>query len=315
MEARPKGITYSRTATTTHMGRPIQVGGAAPATPSPTNGTPSTATATAATTSGVGYLTLSRGLLLLGLLLSIAAPANLGLGAYLFMGMFLVPTLLALVLTVSTGRPWAYVTSLILGLVFPLLFIALFAASEGGFNPVNRAAFTATLLNMCAIPLVLTGGVGGFRDARNKTGVRFGPGFRTAPGVFALCVASLLLGGLVTSYAASESVLAASNSGFDAQPQATTSTLMKDFAFTPKVLTVAVATYTEIVVSNEDATPHTFTYKNAGTEYNHQVVPGQTTSFVVLFAEAGTYRFWCQPHSGGETDTEPDSMVGQIIVA
>jgi plastocyanin len=317
MDARPTGITYSRQGTTPQAGRPAQPPMRTSA-PAPAAAAPSVATATGTATgaaTGTTYLTINRGLLVGGLLFSLASPANFGIEGYMFMAMFLVPTVLALILTLSTARAWSYLTATILGVLFPLMFVVMFAPHEGGFDPVNRAGFAVTLLNICALPLIITGGVGGFRNARGKTGLRFGSGFRTAPGVFALCVCSLLAGALVTSYAASDSVIAATPNGFDAQPAATTSVAMKDFAFEPKTINVAAGVYTKIVVSNQDPSPHTFTYKNGGTEYSHEVIPGQTVSFVVMFAEAGSYGFWCIPHSNGEGDTAEDSMTGQIVVA
>ncbi len=314
MEGRPQGITYSRQVTST---RPIQqgtpTGGAPPAAPNPTSFP--TGTATPSTSTGTTYLTINRGLLIAGLLFSLASPASFGVEAYVFMGMMLIPTVIALGLILSVNRGWAYITSTVLGLVFPLFFLAMFGPHEGAYNPVNREAFGVAAFNLAAIPLILVGGIGGFRNTRGKTGVSFGSGFRTAPGVFALCVCSLLVGALVTSYVANDNVLATPVSGFDAPVQATTSVAMKEFAFDPKTINVGANTYTEIVVVDQDPNAHTFTYKNEGVEYSHELLPGQTVSFVVLFDTVGTYGFWCIPHSNGEGDTAEDSMVGQIIVA
>ncbi|HEX9817229.1 MAG TPA: hypothetical protein VGB18_09635, partial [Candidatus Thermoplasmatota archaeon] len=153
MEGKPQGITYSRQMTSTT--RPIQqgtpTGGGAPA--APTSFPTPNATSTHASI-GTTYLTINRALLIAGLLFSLASPASFGLGGYVFMGTFLIPTVLSLILILTVSRAWAYLTSLVLGLLFPLFFLTMFAPHEGAYNPVNREAFAVAALNLSAIPLI-----------------------------------------------------------------------------------------------------------------------------------------------------------------
>src|SRR5688572_10099481 len=117
MNGRPSGITYSRQGPTPQAGRALQAAHGTP-TAAPA-GTEPTATGTATstgTTPGTTYLTINRGLLIAGLLFSIASPSNFGVAAYSFMGMMLIPTIIGLGLILSLNRAWTYITSLVLGL-------------------------------------------------------------------------------------------------------------------------------------------------------------------------------------------------------
>lgn len=316
MEGKPLGITYSRQLTSPT--RPVQQGTPVGA-PAPAQNREASfaaaATGTVTTPSGTTHLTINRAVLIAGLLFCLASPASLGVATYGFLGMFLIPAALALILALAFNRAWSYIVATILGVLFPLFVLVMFAPHEDGFNPLNRGVFGMALFNVCALPLILTGGIGGFRNARGKTPVSLGSGFRTAPGVFALCVCALLVGGLTTSYVANTEAIATPVEAFDGQPQAATSTVMEGFKFEPNVLNVGVATVTEITIVNRDPTTHTFTYRNGDVEYNHEVLPGQSANILVFFDTAGTYNFWCIPHSGGHDDTADDSMVGKIVVA
>lgn len=261
------------------------------------------------------YLTFPRLTLAVACLLSVLSPAPIGIGGYSFIGLFLVPTLLALALILVVARAWTYLTAMGLSLLFPLLFLFMFAPHEGGFDPLNREVFWATVLNFGAIALAVAGGVQGFRRTRMGSVPRIRPGIRTTSGVFAVVCLALIVGAMATSYAAKERTLAGTDAGFDFQPQAQRSVVAEGFQFAPRELNVSSNTFTQISVQNTDPVRHTFTYKNAGTEYSHEILAGQTVKFVVFFSQAGAVNFWCIPHSGGESDQDEDSMVGRIIVA
>jgi len=67
---------------------------------------------------------------------------------------------------------------------------------------------------------------------------------------------------------------------------------------------VPVRTVVAIVVTNKDPAFHTFTYQLTGQTYNHELLPGTTTKFLVFFDTAVSIPYWCIPHQAmGMTGT------------
>src|SRR2546427_11554 len=93
----------------------------------------------------------------------------------------------------------------------------------------------------------------------------------------------------------------------DPPASANVSILTENSRFTPSAFNVTAFTTTRITVLNEDDAPHTFTYVNNGTTYNHDLPGGSTTRFFVLFLAPGTVPFWSIPDRSG-------GMVGNITV-
>jgi predicted lipoprotein with Yx(FWY)xxD motif/plastocyanin len=90
--------------------------------------------------------------------------------------------------------------------------------------------------------------------------------------------------------------------------QATGQTVKVDimnFAFSPKVLTVAPGT--TVLWTNNDSTAHTVTADNGGFDSGNL---GPGASFRFTFAKAGTFAYYCRYH-GGPGGT---GMAGQVVV-
>lgn len=85
---------------------------------------------------------------------------------------------------------------------------------------------------------------------------------------------------------------------YDVQPDATATLSMRSSRFSPSTLDVTAGALTEIAITNEDQTLHTFTYEKAGSTYDHILQPGESTRILVRFAETGTIEFRCKPHDG-----------------
>lgn len=261
------------------------------------------------------YWTFHRFFVALACALSLLSPALFGsLETYLFIGLMLWPSLLALVLILVKDRAWTYLTATILGSIFPLLVIVLFNVLEGAPNPASRIEYWATVLNVGALLLILFNGITGFRKARAHAAFpSLREGWRAAGGAYAWAVFALMFSAIVSGQFAYGAGSAASG-GYDFVPSSQVALVTENLAFSPKELTVPNGTVTEIAVENRDAEGHTFTYMSRGVEYDHELLGGQTTRFLVLFEEPGTVKFWCIPHSGG-ADDDGSGMVGTITVA
>lgn len=82
---------------------------------------------------------------------------------------------------------------------------------------------------------------------------------------------------------------------------------MKDFKFQPDTLNVKVGT--KVTWINRDSTFHTVTSVGSGPLQSGNIQAGQTYTYT--FSEAGTYDYYCEPHSNGEPRT---GMVGKVVV-
>src|SRR5437773_11226172 len=85
-------------------------------------------------------------------------------------------------------------------------------------------------------------------------------GWRTPQGIYALAVAFIAAGAIITSALAYEHASATTGGGVDFQPRATVTVAAETFLFTPSTVTVPVRTVTAIVVTNKDAAVHTVAY-------------------------------------------------------
>ncbi len=80
---------------------------------------------------------------------------------------------------------------------------------------------------------------------------------------------------------------------------------LQNFAFAPKVLTIAPGTTVEW--QNDDTTAHTVTADNGSFDSGNMA---QGATFKFTFAKAGTYAYYCQYHGG----PGGQGMAGQIVV-
>ena len=208
---------------------------------------------------------------------------------------------LVLALLVSGGfSPAAFLlygAFLIPGLVFIIGGLA---------NPASPYEFSGDVLGLVAVFWALPAGVLGFLQGRRRTAqLDARSGWRTRQGLYALGVAFVAIGAILTSAIAyNHAAGTQAGGGFDFQVGATVNVTAQNFAFDPSTFTVSNHTFTAIVVTNRDAVLHTFTYDFNGQTYTHDFLPGTTTKFLVFFAVSGSIPFWCIPHrSMGMTGT------------
>ncbi len=282
----------------------------------PTPAVPAQRTA-AATAAPTGTWDFHRWLTVIGLGMAMLLPmAFFGPSVYGFIGPMLAPTVIALGLILWKARPWTYLTVAILGALFPLFVLVMLGLLEGQlFNPVDKLGFGATVSVVASLLILEAGAIPGYMAARGgRHGMAWKAGVARPQGIFAVAVVALLIGAIGTSFVAANQAVGFASGGYDFAPDASTSVAMKDFAFTPQNVAIDAGVMTEIVVENQDNELHTFTYIKDGVEYNHDVLGGATSKFLVLFDEPGTYAYWCAPHSGG-ADDDGSGMVGTITVA
>ena len=83
---------------------------------------------------------------------------------------------------------------------------------------------------------------------------------------------------------------------------------MKNFVYEPAEKTVAKGT--KVTWMNRDGVGHTVTSNGTGPLNSGNIPAGQSYSYT--FTEAGTYDYYCEPHSSGTGMRT--GMVGKIIV-
>lgn len=204
--------------------------------------------------------------------------------------------------------PWLYLaTGLFAGPLGALAFVF------GGFamllNPASANDFAGTLLVLSAGAGTLAFGVRGFvRARRHREEPLARHGWSTREGFLLLVAAAAVVGAITTAQVAAfhERSLDAAPTADGLEPDARVALTTSEFAFSPSTIHVPAGVLTEISVTNEDPTFHTFSYAIGGTTYAHELLPGTTTRFLVKLDDPGEYAFWCDPHS-------PD-MAGNLIV-
>jgi plastocyanin len=88
-----------------------------------------------------------------------------------------------------------------------------------------------------------------------------------------------------------------------------TSVQFKNFTFAPNTLQVGAGDTVRLVVKNDDQTLHTFTLSEAG--INVSVPPGSEKVIEFKAPAAGTYQWYCIPHSSSSGATRT-GMVGTL---
>jgi len=223
---------------------------------------------------------------------------------FVFVGPYLIPSVLFTVLLVWKPRPWLY---LVTGIAISYLFILFLPFILPDLvNPANAYAFSGDVLGLMAVFWALPAGVLGFlRGRKGKPEPDARAGWRTREGLYAIAVASIAVGAILASALAyTHATGLPSGGGFDFEPSQTVSVTAQDFLFHPASFNVSVRTVVAIVVVNKDSALHTFTYEVGGRTYSHELLPGTSTRFLVFFDAVGSVPYWCIPHrSTGMTGT------------
>jgi plastocyanin len=230
-------------------------------------------------------------------------------------GVFLTPPLIFVALLLFYDRAWVYLVAGITVSLLPLfILIVVQFVFEGKFlfNDLSQGIDFSTLyMLLWAICLGLPAGIIGFNRRRKGRSMR--STLRSKQAITAMVISGFCLAMAFTgSFAAQAAAAGSQSGGFDFPVKSMVNVTTQDLAFVPKALNVPGGEMTQIVVTNKDATTHTFTYVNGGTEYSHDLLGGSTTKFLVKFDAPGTIKFRCKPHSSGYDD--PNGMTGTIHV-
>src|SRR5207245_1531973 len=238
------------------------------------------------------------------LVLALLVSGGFSPAAFLLYGAFLIPALVFIALLTWRPNPWFYLAT---GIAVSYLFLVFLPFIIGGLaNPTSPYEFSGDVLGLVAVFWALPAGVLGFLQGRRGTAqLDARSGWRTRQGLYAVGVAFVAIGAILTSAIAyNHAAGTQTGGGFDFQPSATVNVTAQDFVFNPATFAVSVQTITAVAVTNRDGVLHTFTYELNGQTYSHDLLPGTTAKFLVFFDVAGSIPFWCIPHrSMGMTGT------------
>jgi plastocyanin len=216
---------------------------------------------------------------------------------------FFVPGLLGLFLSWKVGKggfivPVVLVLALLL-LFAPMLTFAL-AHPEAGLEFIVMALFL-----IGSVLAVIGGGTGIAQWRRRSAKAGATPGQRLALQVILGATLAVALAALAMS------ALARTSLAGDVRAGATVVEI-KDFAFTQSSLPVKVGETVRLAVANDDTSLHTFTLVEAGIDV--AIPPGAERLVEFQAPAAGTYTWYCVPHSG-MTEAGRQGMVGTLVVA
>ncbi len=247
--------------------------------------------------STAGGWTLDRVLVIAGFVAMVSAVAILGSGDPSLVGPILIllfPGIVATGLLLWKARRGFYLFG---GLANSLLAIT--AVPFGLFgalaNPLLGPIYDAVVLATLSLLLALPAGVLGF--LRGRPGFREQPldeGIRSRQGLAVVALVALSVGAMAAGTLAYQNLNAPVPSpgpAYDMMRFANVSMSTSNSRFSPSAFNVTACVVTRITILNEDDTLHTFTYTNNGTSYSHDLVPGSTTRFFVLFSGPGTVPF------------------------
>lgn len=227
----------------------------------------------------------------------------------------LIPGLVAAALLVQRETPGRLLGGALAMAIPPIMVLFVFGAVAGVANPLEGTSYLSVMLLLVALLLAVPAGVQGFRALRAGDQLPRAAAWHGARlGRFAFGASALLLGLGLAGVLAGAQVGGEAGAGYDFAPDASVAVAMRDFAFAPEQVRIAAGQVTEVVVTNEDSSFHTFTYQAGGSTYNHDVPGGATVRFLVKPSQAGSFQYWCEPHSGGAPGSKT-GMVGALVVA
>jgi plastocyanin len=198
------------------------------------------------------------------------------------------------------GR-WALILAAVLSLALVGLLgpFSLFSLS----HPESATDFVPIVLLLTGALLGLVGSVGAIVQWRRNTARAHATSTErlALSGLLGLVGLAVLLSIILTL---------ASQTTVSAQVRAgATGVQIKNFAFAPNTVQVKAGDTVRLVVKNDDQTLHTFTLPQAGV--NVSVPPGSEKVIEFKAPAAGTYQWYCIPHSGVDGGTR-QGMVGTL---
>lgn len=241
------------------------------------------------------------GLLLVGGAIAFTLAAALAARLPLSDASFLLPAIAAPVLgAVLAWRfgTWAKVIGLLLGLAtVAMSFFLIF----GVFVPASFVEFTSGVAYLLGALLFLYGGIAAI--------VRRGE-LETEPQRSELLLDRTVLGIVVLAFVVSLPLWLVNRTSVDTAAAAGLPEVSaSNFEYSDLSVTAGTGT-TSLLVSNEDPFFHTFTIDELGIDV--QLLPG-SSAIVELPAEAGTYTYYCIPHSF-EDGAGEDDMAATLTI-
>jgi plastocyanin len=220
-----------------------------------------------------------------------------------FAAFFLVPSLLGIILSWAVGR-W--------GLILPVLLVLALLVMFGPFLPFALAHpeggqefIMVALFAVGALLAVIGGGISLGQWLRRSARPGASPAQRLAyKGILGATLALVVVSVVATTLA---------RTSLPAEVRAgTTPVGIKEFAFGDSLVTVNAGETVRLAVRNDDSALHTFTLAEAGIDV---VIPAGAERLVEFQAPAaGTYTFYCVPHSAVNAAGRREGMVGTLAV-
>ena len=248
-----------------------------------------------------GDWTLDRVLVIAGFIAMVLAVVILVTGDSSLVGpllILLLPGIVSTGLLLWRSRPWIYLAA-----GFANSLVAITATPFGLFgalaNPLVGPVYDSVVLATLSLFLALPAGVMGF--LRGRAGFRqrsLAEGIRSLQGFVAVALVALSIGAMAAGSLAYQNLptpVPSPAPAYDIPLSANVTVLTAGSRFSPSALNITACVVTKITVLNEDDMLHTFTYTNNGTTYSHDLLPGSTTRFFVLFATPGSAPFWSVP--------------------
>lgn len=248
------------------------------------------------------HWTLEQVLVLAGLVTMVPALVALtGRDVFLLTQSFLLllPGALFTVLLFRRPQGWAYLAAGITNSLLAIIAIP-FGLVAVLTSPLSDPRYAGFVLAALSLLLALPAGISGFLRTRRRMPLRpLAEGIHTLHGFAAVSVVALSVGALAAGFFASQNLgTPPPGDVIDFEPPGKVPVVIANREFIPSSLTITAGIVTRITVLNEDNARHTFTYAFNGTEYSHELPPGATTRFFVLFPEPTSIPFWSIPDEG-----------------
>lgn len=247
-------------------------------------------------------------LVAIGIFVATGGPSVLAEAAPLLLGF-----VGAIILAFWAPR-WMYLVAAVLIAAFPLLILFVFGAYAAITHPGGGAESLALTILLLSAIVGIIGGVAGFVQAPRGQ-PRPGDFLRTGQGLGTALTAALFVGLMVSSvWTGSMLRDIVVHSANAVEPDETVLLVAQTSLFAPREVTIPVGKVVALHIENKDSVMHTFAYKLGGVQHESPVPPETEVDFFFNLKQAQTIRFWCSPHSGGESDTDPASMWGSLRV-
>jgi plastocyanin len=215
---------------------------------------------------------------------------------------FFVPGLLGLFLSWKVGRG-GFIVPVLLVLALLVLFTPMLTFTLA--HPEAGSEFIMIVLFLVGSVLaVIGGGMSLVQWRRRSAKAGATPGQRLALQVTLGATVAIVLAALALSALARTSLAADVRAG-------ATVVEIKDFAFSVSSIPVKAGETVRLAIANHDGSLHTFTLVEAGT--NVAIPPGAERLVEFQAPAAGTYTWYCVPHSGMTAEGR-QGMVGTLVV-